>query len=92
MFTDSYLYAFDDLNKVISYRRIEAEYMNVRTVKFVIAQMLNWGFGIKDIYLVGDRRGLGKEFLAAQKSRDFTEHFAFKDTCQREGIIVFHEE
>lgn len=91
MFTDTYLYAFDGMNRVVSYRKIDIDRFNVRTIKYVISQMLNWGYGIKSIYMVGDRAKLGKEFIEAEKSTDFTEWFAFKDICEREGVCVFCE-
>ena len=83
-----YLYAFDNVLKIVDTKFLEGEVISVRDM----LRLANW---MKDVYpepvvvyAVDNRPGLYKEFMESIKTEDFTKHVEFADLISREGILI----
>ena len=83
-----YLYAFNDMAKVVGCRYLEGE-------QATVLNALRFGLQLKDenlervtVYAVMNRAGLYGDFIEAVQSNDFTKHFEFMDLVSREGLRI----
>ncbi len=83
-----YLYAFNDMAKVVGCRYLEEE-------QATVLNALRFGLQLKDenlervtVYAVMNRAGLYSDFIEAVKSNDFTKHIEFMDLVSREGLRI----
>lgn len=83
-----YLYAFNDIAKVVGCRYLEDE-------QATVLNALRFGLQLKDenlervtVYAVMNRAGLYGDFIEAVKSNDFTKHIEFMDLVSREGLRI----
>lgn len=83
-----YLYAFNNVLKVVDTKFLEGDAISVRDM----LRLANWmrvNYPEKIvIYAVDNRPGLRKEFMESIRSTNFTKNVEFADTVSREGILI----
>ena len=83
-----YLYAFNNVLKVVDTKFLEGDAISVRDMLRLADWMrVNYPEPVV-IYAVDNRPGLRKEFMESVKSWDFTKNIEFADTVSREGILI----
>ena len=83
-----YLYAFNNLLKVVDYMFLEGDAISVRDMLRLARWMTNTNPESVVVYAVDDRPGLYKDYKEAVKTPDFTKHVEFADLISREGILI----
>ena len=83
-----YLYAFNDLARVVGCRHLDEE-------KATVLNILRFGLLMKDespekvtVYAIMNRSGLYTDFMESVKSNDFAQHIEFMDLVSREGLKI----
>lgn len=85
-----YLYAFDDLHRVVDHVWLEDTANVAKDLRNVVSGMLRMSDEIKSVYAVNNREGLAREFYQAVTTKDFTKHYEFEDTVNQEKILAIH--
>ena len=83
-----YLYAFNNLLKIVDTKFLEEEAITVGNMMRLARWMTDIYPDPVVVYAVDNRPGLYKEYTEAVKTKDFTKHVEFADTVSREGIIL----
>lgn len=83
-----YLYAFNNVLKIVDTKFLEGDAISVRNMLRLANWMRETNPGQVVIYAVDNRPGLYKDFMEAVKTKDFTVHVEFADLISREGILI----
>lgn len=83
-----YLYAFDNVLRIVDTKYLEGEAISVRDMRRLAKWMMDTCPKPVAVYAVDNRPGLYKEFMETVKTKDFTKHVEFADTISREGILI----
>lgn len=83
-----YLYAFNNVLKIVDTKFLEGDAISVRDMLRLANWMKDVNPGQVVVYAVDNRPGLYKEFMEAIKTKDYTKHIEFADLISREGILI----
>ena len=83
-----YLYAFNNVLRVVDTKFLEGEAISVRDMLRLAKWMTETYPEPVMVYAVDNRPGLYKEFLESVKTKDFTKHVEFADIMNREGLLI----
>lgn len=83
-----YLYAFNNVLRVVDTKFLEGEAISVRDMLRLAKWMTETYPEPVVVYAVDNRPGLYKEFLESVKTKDFTKHVEFADIISREGLLI----
>lgn len=83
-----YIYAFNELHRIVDVKFLQEDGISVRSMTWVAEQML-LNTDARTIYAIDNRWGLRRDFIDAYKSMDFAKHIEFEDLVSREGIKLF---
>lgn len=83
-----YLYAFNDVLRIVDTKFLENDAITVRNMLRLAKWMKDVNPGQIVVYAVDNRPGLYKEFMEAVKTSDFTKQVEFADLISREGILI----
>lgn len=83
-----YLYAFNNVLRIVDTKYLEGEAISVRDMRRLAKWMMDICQEPVTVYAVDNRPGLYKEFMETVKTKDFTKHVEFADIISREGILI----
>lgn len=83
-----YLYAFNNVLRIVDTKYLEGEAISVRDMRRLAKWMTDTCPKPVTVYAVDNRPGLYKEFMETVKTKDFTKHVEFADIISREGILI----
>lgn len=83
-----YLYAFDEVFKIVNCMFLEGDSISVRNMQWCTNLMMYETPDIRMVCAVDNRSGLYAEYREACTSSDFSKHVEFADTVTREGILI----
>lgn len=84
-----YLYAFNELHRVVDCKYLCEGRISIRSMNYLAEYMLNGKPDIKRIYVVDNRFGLREDFLDTVVHPHFTKDVEFEDMISREGICAW---
>ncbi len=83
-----YLYAFNNVLRIVDCKFLEGDAISVRNILRLARWMKEVNPEHVTIYAVDNRPGLYKEFRDSIRSSDFTVQIEFADTVSREGLLI----
>ncbi|MBQ8707839.1 MAG: hypothetical protein IJ523_07120 [Succinivibrionaceae bacterium] len=83
-----YLYAFNNVLKIVDTKFLEGDAVSVRDMLRLSRWMTETYPEPVVVYAVDNRPGLYKEFTESVKTKDFTKHVEFADIVSREGLLI----
>lgn len=83
-----YLYAFNNVLKIVNTKFLEGDAVSVRDMLRLARWMKETYPEPVVVYAVDNRPGLYKEFTESVKAKDFTRHVEFADIVSREGLLI----
>lgn len=83
-----YLYAFNNLLKIVDTKFLEGDAISVRDMLRLARWMTETYPEPIVVYAVDNRPGLYKDYLESVKTKDFTKHVEFADLISREGLLI----
>ena len=75
--------------RVLKYYCIYEEFLSIHSMKRHAAFMVLQNPGIERVYAVDNRYGLKREYTESYKQNSIESCAIFKDTLEREGILVY---
>lgn len=76
--------------RVLKYYCIfESPFVSISTIKRHAAFMVMCNPGIKHVYAIDNRYGLRREYIESYKKNTIESCAIFKDTLEREGLLVY---
>lgn len=79
----------DTQYRVLKYYCMYEENLTISNLKRCAAYMVMQNPGIEHIYAVDNRYGLKREYIQSYKINSIESCAIFKDTLEREGILVY---
>lgn len=79
----------DKQYKVLKYWCINEEFLSIGSMKRHAAFMVLQNPGIEHVYAIDNRYGLKREYIESYKKNTIESCAIFKDTLEREGILVY---
>lgn len=79
----------DTQYRVIKFYCIYEEHLSIGTLKSRAALMVMQNPGIKHVYAIDNRYGLKREYIQSYKINSIESCAIFKDTLEREGLLVY---
>lgn len=83
-----YLYAFNEMGRVVGCRFLEGEKCTVLNILQTGLRMRDGDPERVDVYAVLNRPGLYSDFAESVRSTDFVKHIEFADLIAREGLKI----